>query len=323
MEEEQEYNSQTYELNQEDKEYILTTGLVNDKIRITCREHIELSGPYFLGEYSLADLSSIHKYFLLSESIESAQLEINKAIERQKCGVIEKGNILTIMIYLMIGTDQSNLNLTLYKQDGPYKNLKSLEEEPQYIGKLNLENKGNYPKDEQRIIGLENSSSKLKEEQKGLHEELERLIEQSMKLLNDTYILKEDNAKLKERIKLLSNDNSSRKNEIIKLRNEDRNLKAENEKLNRENKKLEDLLKNKRETNIKDLEENNRKTQMLPQMDSSTGPIARTTKFEKSQIQTFVPRPTIRPPGQTYMEKEKENMFGEKMPFKTFTVKHT
>ena len=74
---------------------------------------------------------------------------------------------------------------------------------------------------------------------------------------------------------------------------------------------------------IKDLEENNRKTQMLPQMDSSTGPIARTTKFEKSQIQTFVPRPTIRPPGQTYMEKEKENMFGEKMPFKTFTVKHT
>ena len=323
MEEEQEYNSQTYELNQDDKEYILTTGLVNEKIRVTCREHIELSGPYYMGEYTLGDLSSIHKYFLLSESIESAQLEINKAIERQKCGVVEEGNILRLMIYLIVGTDQSNLNLTLYKQDGPYKNLKALEEEPKYIGKLNLENKGNYPKDEQRIIGLENSSFKLKEEQKTLHEELERLIEESMKLLNDTYILKEDNAKLKERIKLLSNDNSSRKNEIIKLRNEDMNLKAENEKLTRENKKLEEQLRYKRETNIKGLEENNRKTQLLQKADSSQGPIARTTKFEKSQIQTFVPRPTIRPPGQTYNQKEKENDLGDKMPFKTFTVKHT
>ena len=321
MEDEQEYNSQTYELNQEEKEYILTTGLVNDKIRVTCREHIEFSGPYYMGEYTLADLNSIHKYFLLSESIESAQLEINKAIERQKCGVVEEGNILRLMIYLIVGTDQSNLNLTLYKQDGPYKNLKALEEEPKYIGKLNLENKGNYPKDEQRIIGLENSSFKLKEEQKTLHEELERLIEESMKLLNDTYILKEDNAKLKERIKLLKNDNYSRKNEIIKLRNEDMNLKGENEKLTRENKKLEEQLRYKRENNIKGLEENNRKTQLLQKVDSSKGPIARTTKFEKSQIQTFVPRPTIRPPGQTYTEKE--NDLGEKLPFKTFTVKHT
>ena len=45
MEDEQEYNQQTYELKQDDREFILTTGLVNDKIRITCREHIEVSGP--------------------------------------------------------------------------------------------------------------------------------------------------------------------------------------------------------------------------------------------------------------------------------------
>ena len=88
-----------------------------------------------------------------------------------------------------------------------------------------------------------------------------------MRLLNETYILKEDNAKLKERIKLLSNDNSSRKGEIIKLRDEDKALKAENDKLNNDIKKLEQLLKYKKETNIKDLEENNRKTQMLYKVD--------------------------------------------------------
>ncbi len=299
MEDNQEYSIQKYELNQEGKDYILTTGLINDNIKITCRDQKELTRTYYTNQFSLSDLSSKNIYFKLCESIEAAQIEINKAIERQKCGVIEKGNILTIMIYLMIGTDQSNLNLTLYKQDGPYKNLKSLEEEPQYIGKLNLENKGNYPKDEQRIIGLENSSSKLKEEQKGLHEELERLIEQSMKLLNDTYILKEDNAKLKERIKIISTDNNLRKNDLIKLRNENRILKEENVKLNNDNSILEQKLKNKQENNVKDLEENNRKTQTIENNDPDDGPIARTTKFEKSEVQTFVSRPTIRPAGQS------------------------
>ena len=318
MEEEQEYNSQTYELNQDGRDYILTTGLVNDNMRITCRDHIELSGPYYMGEYSLNDLSSIHKFFLLTKTIEAAQSEINKAIERQKCGVLDQGNILKIIIYLIIGTDRSNLTLKLYKQDGPFKQLKALGNEPKYIGKSNLGNKGYYPKDEQRIAGLENSSIKYKLEQEKLHEQLEQLIEESMKLLNETYILKEDNAKLKERIRLLSNDNSFRKNEIIKLRNEDKSLKLENEQLNIDNKKLEQLIKNKREINIKGLEENNRKTQLMYKNDSSSGPIARTTKFEKPQIQTFVPRPTIRPPGQTYTG----NNNGQKLPFKTFSIKH-
>ena len=103
MEEEQEYNIQTYELNQEGRDFILTTGLVHDSIRVTCREHIEISGPYYMGEFSLSELSSIHKYFFLTESIEAAQLEINKAIERQKCGVKDEGEILKIIIYLIIG----------------------------------------------------------------------------------------------------------------------------------------------------------------------------------------------------------------------------
>ena len=319
--EEQEYNSQIYELNQDGRDFILTTGLINDNLRVTCREHLELSGPYYMGEYSLSDLSSIHKYFLLSESIESAQLEINKAIERQKCGVKEEGDILKLIIYLIIGTDKSNLTLKLNKQLGPYKNIK-LEEEPKYIGKLNLENKGNYPKDEQRIIKLENSSVKLNDQQQQLHEQLESLIEETMKLLNETYLLKEDNAKLNERIKLLSNDNNYRKEEILKLRNEDRALKAENVKLSNDNKNLEQLLKKKKENNIKDLEENNRRTQLyLHNIDSSSGPIARTTKFEKSQIQTFVPRTTIMPAGQAYSEKKDTSV--DKLPFKTFSIKHT
>lgn len=318
MEEAQEYNIQTYELNQGGKDYILTTGLVNDNIRITCRDHLELSGPYYLNEFSLSDLSSKNKYFILSDSIESAQSEINKAIERQKCGVKQEGNVLKIIIYLTIGTDKSNLNLSLLKQEGAYNQIKPIEEEPKYIGTNNLQNKGNYPQDEQRINSIEQNNSGIKNSQGQLHQQLEQLLEQSMKLINETYYLKEDNAKLNERIKLIRADNNLRKDDTIKLRLENQNLKEEYDKLNKDIIKLENYLKNKQESNIKDLEENNRKTQLLQKNDSSSGPIARTTKFEKSQIQTFVGRPTMRPTGQTYQENNDNNdnaNLKEKGPF--------
>ena len=318
MEEAQEYNIQTYELNQGEKDYILTTGLVNDIIRITCRDHIELTGPFFLNEFSLSDLSSKNKYFLLSDSIESAQNEINKAIERQKCGVQQEGNILKVIIYLIIGTEQSNLNLSLLKHDGPFNQLRQTA--PHFIGK---DNKYNTPQDEQKISSLEEIQSGLKKNQDNMNQQLEQLIEQSMKLINESYFLMEDNAKLKERINIIRNDNNLRKNDLIKLRNENKELKEENISLNKDNSILEKQLKSKHESNIKDLEENNRKSQMIQKNDSSKGPIARTTKFEKSEIQTFVSRPSYRPTGQLFQENNDFNNANGKGLFKTFSIKHS
>jgi hypothetical protein len=82
-----------------------------------------------------------------------------------------------------------------------------------------------------------------------------------MKLINETYILKEDNAKLNKRIKLLSKNNNNIK--IIKLRGEDQALRAVNLKLKNDNYRLEKLLNNKQETNIKDFEEIKTKTKLL------------------------------------------------------------
>ena len=321
MESSQEYNIQTYELNQSGKDYILTTGLINDSLRITCRDHIELTGPIYISDFSLGDLSSKNKYFILSDSIESAQNEINKAIERQKCGVKEEGNVLKIIIYLTVGTDKSNLNLSLLKHEGPYNQIK--QEEPKFIGKSNLENKFNYPQDEQRINKIDSTMKNIKESQDDLQNQFEQLITQSMKLINETYFLKEDNAKLKERIKIIRNDNNLRKNDLINLRNENNILKNENAKLNKENLILEQKLKNKQETNIKGLEENIRKTQQVQKNDSSSGPVARTTKFEKSQIETFVSRPTVRPSGQLYQQNYENENVDQSVPFQSFSGKHS
>jgi hypothetical protein len=270
----------------------------------------------------LSDLSSKNIYFKLCESIEAAQIEINKAIERQKCGVKEEGNIIIVFIYFTIGTDRTNLSLKLLKQEDELHQIK--QEQPNYIGKSNLENRLNYPQDEQRLKNLEETNIGFKNTQDELHQQLEQLIQQSMQLINETYFLQEDNAKLKERIKIISTDNSLRKNDLIKLRNENRILKEENVKLNNDNSILEQKLKNKQENNVKDLEENNRKTQTIENNDPDDGPIARTTKFEKSEVQTFVSRPTIRPAGQSYQENnEFNNSMNDKGQFKNFSVKHS
>ena len=322
MEDNQEYNIQKYELNQEGNDYILTTGLINDNIKITCRDQKELKGTYYTNQFSLNDLSSKNIYFKLCESIEAAQIEINKAIERQKCGVKEEGNIIIVLIYFTIGTDRSNLSLKLLKQEDELYQIK--QEQPNYIGKSNLENRLNYPQDEIRLKNLEETSIGIKNTQDELHQQLEQLIQQSMQLINETYFLQEDNAKLKERIKIISTDNNLRKNDLIKLRNENRILKEENVKLNNDNSILEQKLKNKQENNVKDLEENNRKTQTIENNDPDDGPIARTTKFEKSEVQTFVSRPTIRPAGQSYQENnEFNNSMNDKCQFKNFFVKHS
>jgi hypothetical protein len=318
----QEYNIQKYELNQEGNDYILTTGLINDNIKITCRDQKESTRTYYTNQFSLSDLSSKNIYFKLCESIEAAQIEINKAIERQKCGVKEEGNIIIVFIYFTIGTDRTNLSLKLLKQEDELHQIK--QEQPNYIGKSNLENRLNYPQDEQRLKNLEETSIGFKNTQDELHQQLEQLIQQSMQLINETYFLQEDNAKLKERIKIIRTDNTLRKDDLIKLRNENRILKEENVKLNNDNSILEQKLKNKQENNVKDLEENNRKTQTIENNDPDDGPIARTTKFEKSEVQTFVSRPTIRPAGQSYQENnEFNNSMNDKGQFKNFSVKHS
>ena len=317
--EEYEENPQTYQLNQDNHEYILTTGIINDSVRVTCQENISLTGPYYSADFNMSELSSINKYFLLVESIYDAQTEINKAVERQKVGVQLEGQVLNVIIYLTIGTDRTNVTLPLAKSDNVVRRVNPIEEEPLYIGKLNLENKGNYPRDEQRICKLENSSVNIKNAQGDMNKLILGLIEKTKFLINEANLLKEDNAKLNERIKIIKEDNVIRKNELIKLIKEDRNLRDEYKKIKYANRKLEDRVNKKKELQIRAMKENS-KNKNNYNNDALDGPIARTSKFEQPQIKTFVPRPTIKPGGQSYANDN--NNVQEKDPFKPFTIKH-
>lgn len=295
----EEENMQSYQLNQGENEYILTTGLVDGNIRLTCQENISLTGPYYANDFSLEQLCSIHKYFNLISTIQEAQYELNKAIERQRVGIRKENDLLNVIFYLHVGTDKINLTLPLKKQDNLYKVVEN-ENQPQFVTKLNLLNRGTYPRDEQRIIKLEGDNYDIKKNQKSLNTDIENILELSKQLINRTYFLKEDNAKLRERLRQIKEEIASRKEEISDLKSEDMELRQENNKLNTDIQRLEKMLQEKEDHLRRSLENN----MPLNEGDDSDkiGPMASTVKFAQPQIKTFVPRPSAKPIGQTYID---------------------
>ena len=87
-------------------------------------------------------------------SIEEAQIELIKAIEKQKVGIETGNNMLKIIFYMAIRTDYIIVKIPLTKRDFKYNIIKNPEEIEPFNGNL-LKNRGNYPEDEKRITFLE------------------------------------------------------------------------------------------------------------------------------------------------------------------------
>ena len=109
-----EYNIKKYQFHQNGKDYVVSTGLVYDRIRITCQENLALDGPFYSNEFSLYDLQNTHQFFKLTQTPEEALKEINKGIERQKAGLkLGANDIMHFLGYLVIGTDNDVFILNL------------------------------------------------------------------------------------------------------------------------------------------------------------------------------------------------------------------
>ena len=54
-----EYNIKKYQFHQNEKDYVVSTGLIYDRIRITCQENLIFDGPFYSNEFSLYDLRNI------------------------------------------------------------------------------------------------------------------------------------------------------------------------------------------------------------------------------------------------------------------------
>ena len=90
-------NQSRYQLDQDNKTYILSTSLFNDKLQLIC----ESNSQKFSAEYNIYDLYKLSNYFNSTKSVTQVQKYVNGIIEKQRVGIFEEGNILRLVLYLI------------------------------------------------------------------------------------------------------------------------------------------------------------------------------------------------------------------------------
>ena len=95
-----ETNLQKFDLSQNGRNYILTTGIRGDIVRLTCVETGISNPPVYFGEFSLTYLRQLSKIFSTITTIYKAQAILNETIETQKVTVENKGSIINIILFL-------------------------------------------------------------------------------------------------------------------------------------------------------------------------------------------------------------------------------
>ena len=299
-----EYNTQKYQFNQDGKDYVVSTGLVGDRVRITCQESLALDGPFFSNEFSLDDLRHANQFFLITQTPEEALMEINKGIERQKSGLAPGLNdTMSFLGYLVIGTDNDVYSLPLRRDYEPNKYGIFT---PPSSGAADLVLQSNYQVDGGRLNASEVNCGDLQREQTALEEELNNLIPEINKLRKISLDIKEENALIRERLKILQEQLEDRKRSVFKLKEENENLKRENQELNNYIRGQEQAIREKQalQTTVK----------IKARPNISHGRSAITSKFEQSALRTFLPRTGVKPITEDYIQNTKPTQIISQVP---------
>ena len=310
-------NTRIFKLRQEGKEYIISLSIIEEFVRISGQEYLGKESNFYETEFSLADLSSINRYFLIMNSIQEAQNELIKAIEKQKVGIEFNKDVLKVIFYIVIGTDKIIFKLPLARRDNIYKRIKKPEEQEPFSGTIQLKNRGNYPEDEQRISILEKNNEQLKISQYNLITDIQKLLELSEKLKKETNLLYEENAKLGVRLQQIQKENYERNIEVDVLKDEEQALNEENIKLRNYNEDLEKVLDQKKENLKRNYMESMEKKYQKDVADSGNGPKAISSRYDEALIKTYIPRVTAKPISDAY----DEAMFANSRPPFYYTEK--
>ena len=280
-----EYNIKKYQFNQNGTDYVVSTGLVYDHIRITCQENLNLDGPFYSNEFSLYELQNVHQFFKLTSTPEQALKEINKGIERQKCGLkLGANNIMHFFGYLVIGTDNDVyvLNLKRSFDENKYGVFT-----PPPTGAADLVLSTNYKVDGERLVRAEINAGNLQKEETMMEEELDRIIPQINKLKRISMDIEEENALIKERIRILQKKLEQKKYNVFRLKEENANLKRENQSLINSINEQENVIRNKQALQMR--------IQIKPRPNVNPQGSAVVSKFEQATLRTFLPRTGPKP----------------------------
>ena len=103
-------NETRYQLEQDNKIYILSTSLIGDKLKLFCQDS---NSQEFEALYTITDLTQISKYFQPTHKVEQIQVYLNGIIEKQRVGISQSGSTLTIFLFLI---NQDQIKIPLMKK---------------------------------------------------------------------------------------------------------------------------------------------------------------------------------------------------------------
>lgn len=240
-------NTYSYQVNQDNKEYIITTQLINDGLRVECQDNNIPELPIYAQLFTLNNFKDMDFYFQPFNFINQVQDELNKTIEQQTVSIYNnEDNTLSISFLLKNDMNTANIDLKLPREliDQQHKqNQKTEAHNYEFQGRCSC------PLDNERIDKLEVDSGKLQTDHEFLRNEINQLIQKINGLNTRMNKLKEDNAYLNQKTLDLRNENNSRRKEANKLRENNETLKRQNQQLREKKNRLEFLLKEHHEPN--------------------------------------------------------------------------
>ena len=95
-----ETNKSTYKLEQGGKVYMFTTSIVDENIRLSCRNSSSTKKKKFFRDFSIEQLQKLDKLFNVLKTPLQAIQYIDEALRQQKVGVTEEDNGIKITFYI-------------------------------------------------------------------------------------------------------------------------------------------------------------------------------------------------------------------------------
>jgi len=120
-------NIQKFNLAQGGKNYILTSQVEGENIKLTCVETQIENPPIYVGFFSLIQLRQLSKVFNSMTTIFEALNFLNQTIENQKVSVQNKGTLINIIIYFQRETEVENVISTDYNTQAVNYNTQQIE----------------------------------------------------------------------------------------------------------------------------------------------------------------------------------------------------
>ena len=233
----------SYQVNQDNKEYIITTQLINDALRVECEDNNIPEQPIYAKLFNLQNFKDMDLYFQPYNFINEIQEELDKAIEQQTVSITNNNdNTLNISFLLKNDMNTANINLLLLRE---IINQQQQQQQKQKEEAHNYEFQGrcSCPLDNERIDKLEVDCGKLQTDHDYLRNEINQLIQKINGLNTRISKLKEDNAQLNQKTMKLREENQSRRIEANKLRENNEIMKRQNQQLREKKNRLEFLIK--------------------------------------------------------------------------------